>query len=366
MALALAGVSIETPDPAGGLIDRELDTGEPSGLLFGMNSYLNEAVLPLVSDEEFAYGVSLANESFLSAGVTSIQDASVGNGPEEWQTFARLKERRALAPRLSVMFGIRALGDMADAGLETRAGDEELRLGAAKLVLDEVSGRLNPCQEETNELVTAAHQAGHQVAMHAVEEGTVEAACIALEHVLRLRPTADHRHRIEHCSLCPPSLLARLRDAQALVVTQPAFIYHSGERYLHDVPESQLPWLYRTKSFLEHGLRPAGSSDCPVVLCSPLTGIYAAVTRKAESGQVLSPEEAISAEEALRLFTRSGAFSSFEEGIKGSIEVGKLADLVVLSGDPILTVPDEIRDIRVEATLIGGEIVWEREGLGYA
>jgi predicted amidohydrolase YtcJ len=366
MALALAGVSIETPDPAGGLIDRELDTGEPSGLVFGMNSYLNEVVVPPLSYEELEHGISLANESFLSAGVTSIQDASVGNGLEQWRAFMRLKQSRALAPRLTMMFGIQSLADVADAGLTPGTGDGELRLGAAKLVLDEVSGRLNPCQEEINELVVAAHQAGHQVAMHAVEEGTVEAACAALEHTLRLHPKADHRHRIEHCSVCPPPHLARLRDARAVVVTQPAFVYHSGERYIHDVPESQLPWLYRTRSFLENSLRPAGSSDCPVAPCSSLTGIYAAVTRRAESGQVLSPGEVVSPEEALRLFTLSGAVSSFEEGVKGSIEVGKLADMVLLSRDPTRVGPDEIRDICVEATIVGGEIVWQREGLGYA
>ncbi len=359
-ALALAGISIETPDPPGGLIDRELDTGEPSGLLFGMNSYLNERIVPPLSDEELGRGVDLANESFLSAGVTSVQDASVGNSLDQWQTFQHLKERQALIPRLTVMFGLHALADFRDAGLTPGYGDSELRLGAAKLVLDEVSGRHNPSQEEINERVMAAHEAGCQVAMHAVEEGTVEAACAALEHCLQHTPKADHRHRVEHCSVCPPPLLRRLRDIRAVVVTQPAFLYHSGERYLQDVPESQLPWLYRTRSFLESGLRPAGSSDCPVAPCSPLTGIYAAVTRRAESGQVLSPEEAIAPEEALRLFTLSGAVASFEEGSKGSIEVGKLADMVVLSADPTGVESHEIKDICVERTVVGGEIVWER------
>lgn len=110
---------------------------------------------------------------------------------------------------------------------------------------------------------------------------------------------------------------------------------------------------------MENGLRPAGSSDCPVAPCHPLVGIYAAVTRKAQSGQVLSPEEAISPAEALKLYTLSGAYASFEERLKGSIEVGKLADLVVLSADPTTVVPEEIKEIQVEKTLIGGEVVWE-------
>jgi len=257
------------------------------------------------------------------------------------------------------MFGLHALADLKDKGLRPGYGDSGLRLGAVKITLDETRGRLNPPQEELNEGVLTAHQAGFQVAIHAVEEGTVEAAAIALEYCLNRSPKADHRHRVEHCSVCPPPLLQRLRDVDAMVVTQPAFIYFSGERYLEEVPNTQLPWLYRTRSFLENGLRPAGSSDCPVVPPDPLVGLYAAVTRKAESGQVLSPEEAISPEEALRIYTLGGAYASFEERLKGSIEIGKLADLVVLSADPTKVAPEEIKEIQVEKTIIGGEVVWE-------
>ena len=111
---------------------------------------------------------------------------------------------------------------------------------------------------------------------------------------------------------------------------------------------------------VEHsGLSPAGSSDCPVSPCAPLVGIYAAVTRKAENGQVLTPEEAVSQDEALKLYTLRGAHASFDERSKGSIEVGKLADMVVLSADPTAVEPEEIMDIRVEKTIIGGEVVWE-------
>jgi hypothetical protein len=197
------------------------------------------------------------------------------------------------------------------------------------------------------------------VAIHAVEEGTVEAAATALEYCLRQSPRGNHRHRLEHCSVCPPTLLRRLKAIKALAVTQPAFIYYNGERYLSDVPDTQLPWLYRTGSFLKNGLRPAASSDCPVVPCAPLVGVYASVTRKAETGQTISPQEAISAAEALGIYTLGGAYASFEEKLKGSIEVGKLADMVVLSADPTRVAPEEIKGIKVEQTIIGGEIVWQ-------
>jgi hypothetical protein len=144
-----------------------------------------------------------------------------------------------------------------------------------------------------------------------------------------------------------------------VVVTQPPFLYYGGERYLVTVPSDQLRWLYRIKSFLNDGLIVAGSSDSPIVPDNPLVGIYAAVTRQAESGQQLLPRECISANQALAMYTINAAYASFEEGIKGSLTQGKLADIVLLSDDPTKTPPEQIKDIKVEMTIIGGKVVWE-------
>jgi hypothetical protein len=144
-----------------------------------------------------------------------------------------------------------------------------------------------------------------------------------------------------------------------MVVTQPPFLYYSGERYLATIPPTQLKWLYRIKSFLDRGLIVAGGSDSPVVPDNPLVGIYAAVTRRAESGQYLSPEERISAKQALAMYTINAAYASFEENIKGSITPGKLADMVVLSDDLLKSPPEQLKDIRVEMTIIDGRVVWE-------
>jgi predicted amidohydrolase YtcJ len=360
LALSLAGISATTPDPPGGLIDREVDTGEPSGLLFGMDSYINEKVIPPLTDEKLRRGVSLVNRRLLSLGITSVQDATVNNGYAQWQLFRSLKEGGNLLPRVSMMSGYESVAEFQERGLCFGSGDYDLRLGAVKIVLDETRGYLNPPQEELNEMALQAHRAGFQVAMHAVEEGTVEAAAAALEYCLEHSPGTDRRHRVEHCSVCPPGLLRRLRRVKAVVVTQPAFVYYSGERYLSEVPESQLRWLYRTKSFLRNGLKPAASSDCPVIPPDPLTAIYAAVTRTSENGLALLPEEAIPAEDALAMCTLAGAHASFEEHHKGSIEVGKLADMALLSADPTRVLAEQIRGITVEKTIIGGHLVWER------
>ena len=356
LALSLAGISSETPEPPGGLIDRDLESGEPNGILFEMESYIDEA-MPSLSDAEFKKGIRLANEKYLYLGITSLQDATVHNGLREWQTFRRLRTKGDLAPRLSLMMGVDAI---TASGLPPHYGDDGMRLGAAKIVLDETTGRLHPSPEELEEQVLRAHKAGFQVAIHAIEEGAIEAAARALERALAQSPKRDHRHRIEHCSVCPPPLLEKLRDANVIVVTQPAFIFYSGERYLATVATEQLPWLYRIGSFLNEGLITAAGSDSPVAPNNPLVGIHAAVTRKAESGDELVIEERVSPLEALKMYTQAAAYACFEDDAKGSITVGKLADLALLSADPTAVLPEEIKDINVEMTVIDGRIAWQR------
>jgi len=144
------------------------------------------------------------------------------------------------------------------------------------------------------------------------------------------------------------------------VVTQPAFIYYNGERYLRTVAAEKLPYLYPIATLLKHKILVAGSSDCPVVPPSPLTGIFAATSRRAQTGELVSPEERIPVEEALRLFTINAARAIFEESNRGTITPGKLADLVILSGDPTQLPPETIPKLRIDMTILDGQVVWER------
>ncbi len=358
-ALSLAGISRETPDPPGGLIDRDLSTGEPNGILFEMLGYIREKVMPPLSGEELGAGIALANRHYLSYGITSLQEATVSNDYRRWQSIGEFKESGKLQSRVYMMLGTQARSQFQEAGLTSGSGDSQMRLGSVKVMLGEATGQAQPPQEELNLLALDCYRSGLQLAFHAIEENTVEAATSALEYADSHLSIAGRRHRIEHCSECPPHLLERLSKLGTVIVTQPPFIYYSGERYLATVAASQLPWLYRIKSPLESGLIVAGSSDSPVVPNNPLVGMYAAVTRKAESGQVLLPEEAVSPGQALALYTTNAAYASFEEGIKGSITPGKLADIIVLSDDPARVPPEQIKDIKVEMTILGGEVVWE-------
>ncbi|MFC2012290.1 amidohydrolase [Chloroflexota bacterium] len=359
LALALAGITRETEEPPGGHIDRDLGSGEPNGLLFDMLGYIREKVMPSISEAELDEGITLASQHYLSQGITSLQDATVVNDLSRWRRFQHFVETGRLKSRLSMMAGIEVINQFQEAGLSPGSGDIHLRLGGAKLVPNEIPGHLYPPQPEFNRLVLEAHRAGFQVAIHASRWETVEAAITALGNAQSQIPRPDTRHRIEHCSECPPHLLGRLKELQAVVVTQPPFVYYSGERYLATVPADRQPWLYRIRSLLDGGLVVAASSDSPIVPANPLVGVYAAVSRQVESGQLLLPEERISAAQALAMYTINAAYATFDEGIKGSITPGKLADMVILSADPTAVPPERIKDIRVEMTILGGEVVWE-------
>ena len=145
-----------------------------------------------------------------------------------------------------------------------------------------------------------------------------------------------------------------------MVVTQPSFIYYNGDRYLKTVADHQIPHLYPIKTLQKNGVRVAGSSDSPVVPPNPLLGIYAAVTRMSESGSRVAAKERIRPSDALRMYTDDAATVTFDEAERGSITPGKLADMVVLSGDPTRLPPDEIKDLAVEMTVLNGDIVWNK------
>jgi len=359
LALALAGISGETAEPPGGMIERDLKTGEPNGVLYGMNSYLANAMPPL-NDFELEQGIELASKNLISLGITSIQDASPHNDYQRWQTFRRWKNQGRFKPRLGMMLGAEAFTHCQEQGLHLKKGNSQLRLGAVKIILNETRGQLNPPQAELNKKVSNIHRSGLQVALHAVEETTVEAACLALEYSLQRSPRVGHRHRVEHCSVCNQEMTERLTSLEVVVVTQPAFIYYNGERYLKTVPEEQIKHLYPIATLINAGLKVVASSDCPVVPPNPMSGIYAAVFRTTEAGQCLLPREHISSLEALWMYTMGGAYACFEETTKGSLVPGKLADLVMLSGNPIEAAPEDMKDLEVEMTIIDGEIVWRK------
>ena len=360
LALKYVGIGKETGDPAGGMIERDLKTGEPTGLLYEMGDFLS-ARIPPITPAELERGLQMANGELLASGITSIHDASPHNDRDRWDLFKSWKAHGMLLPRVNMMLAYRSFKKKNCKPLSAAVDKSHLRLGAVKIILDDTTGRLHPPQKDLNEMVLEVHAAGMQVAIHAIEEASIAAACSAIEYALDKIPTKDHRHRIEHCSVCPPSLAGQIASLGIRVVTQPPFIYYNGERYLETVPEEQLEHLYPFRTLLQHGINLAGSSDCPIVPANPLIGIYAAVSRTGQKNHIIGRQEKVSTGDALRMYTTNAAQVSFEESIKGTITPGKLADLVVLNGDPIGLPPDELPRLQVEMTMIGGEVVWQRE-----
>lgn len=359
LGLTLAGITRETDDPPEGIIDRDMETGEPNGTLWGLNNFLSKRIPP-VDQETLARGARRANRKLLSYGITSFQDASPRNNRDRWHWFEDLKADSTIKSRITVLVGLDGLKQHQEEPFTTDVNPADLSVGGVKIIIDETTGSLNPSSHDLKEMILPIHRAGYQVALHAIEAPAVEAAVEALDHALKVSPRKDHRHRIEHCSVCPPALVERIASLGVMVVTHPAFLYYSGDRYLKTVPGNQQPDLYPIGSLRRAGIGVAAASDSPIVDANPLSGIYSAVTRMAETGKLLRAEEGISPLQALELYTLGSAMSAFEEKTKGTLSPGKLADFVVLSDNP-LTVPEEtIKDIGVEMTIIGGEVVYER------
>jgi predicted amidohydrolase YtcJ len=355
MALSLAGINKETPEPPGGRIERDLDTGEPNGILIDMVSFIRSGVMPPLTEKELNKGLARLNKLLLSNGITSIQDATVRNGSERWQAVCGFALNQQLRSRITFMVGNQYWKEFQERRMKTGTGDTLMQLGAVKFLVE-----VRHNQEELNQQVLECHKAGWQIALHAIAESSVETVVTALENAAKHTPSAGRRHRIEHCVECPPKLMERIKKLDAMIITHPGNLYYSGERYLATVEKSQLPWLYRIKSPVAAGIKTAFASDAPVIPINPMMGIYGAVVRQAENGQALLSEERITVQQALECYTVNGAYASFEDKIKGYLAPNQLADMVILNDDPLTAPTEKLKDIKVDMTIIGGEVVWER------
>ena len=360
LALELADINRETPELPGGIIERDPSTGEPTGVLFEMRPFLRERLGSVRSAAEFGDGMRAAGQLLNRYGVTSVQDAGADNGLERWQTFRRLQREGVLNCRVTMFAGAERLGELGDTGLRFGSGDEWLRLGHAKVVLTLTMGSLYPPKRELAELVSEAHERGFPVAIHCVEEEAIDVAAGVL---------ADQRHavladRIEHCSEGTQHMVDAVRRSKAAVVTNPGFLYHNGAAYRGNVDLRVLPHLYPTGALSRAGVSVAFGSDAPVIDPNPWPGIYSAVTRKASDGELLSQEnskqQAVTVEEALRMYTIASAVVEGTAEGKGSITPDKVADMVLVDSDPLAIGAEELPEVKPVMTLVGGRVVWSK------
>ena len=356
LALQRAGITRETPDLPGGVVQRDPVSGEPTGRITGRNAQV-EAALPPIAADELRRGMELANAQFLAHGITSLQDVGWNNRLRHWQEWRRLVDCGATSCRVSMLMGIDALEEVREAGLSMGAGDSRLRIGGIKLALDESTGCGAPPQEDVNRLTLRAARAGFGVALHVSDVAMLEGALRAIRHASQQHPGVEGRFRLEHCTVCPPELLLKARSSRAIVVTQPSFLRYMGQPYLEQSTPQQAGWFLPLHSLRRWGVTVALSSDAPLVPCNPWLGIEAAVSRRTETGHVLASRERVTLLEALEMYTLGGAQAAFEADQKGRICPGMLADLMVLNRDLCRTEPGDVDGLRVIRCIIGGKVV---------
>ena len=353
-AMRRVGIGESSPEPPGATIARDLETGSPNGLLFEMDEYLDSRVTPL-SRPDLESAIDKASNRLLSLGITSVQDATHSNSVARWRLFEDLRKSQPRLPRLTAMPGAHHVAEFADEGLKFGSGDEWLRVGHAKIMVTASSGRRTPDSAEFRTIVAECVDRGFPVAVHAVEADVVQN--VANDLSASGSTGLGVPHRIEHCSETPPDTLGPVAECGAAVVTQPGFVYHSGDRYMKTIELTMLPFLYRARSLLDMGITVAFGSDAPVADPDPMPGVYSALTRRTASGATLGDGEGIDLYDALYASTTAPAQLAGIGDTVGKLAPGHLADIIVFDTDLESADPDKLASVRLVMTILGGRIV---------
>lgn len=373
-ALAAAGLGFDTPDPAGGRLERR------NGALTGV---LEELAIGLVSRViapppiDWPTALRDAAQAYHRRGITSIGEAALGHlhGMQDLAIVERLVPEGGLGLRMYVM----AYADLAEQLVQRREeqggptwyGDEWLRFGCIKYFADgtlgggtawltedygdEPGNRGYPVMsaEELNSRVERAHRAGFQVAVHAIGDATVSMVLDAYERALRFDPRNNHRHRVEHVEALHAGLPERFKRLEVIAAIQSCFTYWEFGDVTRLGP-GLAPWGHAWGALNHAGVVLANGSDNPVLPdFAPLQGLHAAVNRITHAGLLLNPAQALDLDAALHSYTLGAAYASFEESLKGSLEPGKLADLVLVAGD--LRDTTRLAELPIARTIVGGK-----------
>ena len=329
-------------------IEREAGTGEPTGRLYHAAELLRDRV-PHAEFEELAADVRHASQRLLAWGVTSIQDATVTNGPQEWALFGRLAVEGHLPLRTVVFAGARHWREVT----ESLNVGGRVRLGPVKLMVNEAAADLT----ELRETARWASAAGRSVAIHATSEAEV---ALALDLVRNCARPAASPHRIEHGSVIPDPFLAEIHSVGVAVIGQPTLIELRGDAYRAEYPPELHGWLHRAQSLIDAGILYAVGSDAPVTDPIPGRALFAARQRRTGSGVVLGLEERLNTVDALQALTLGPARAIGSAHELGHLRPGALADLVVLDPEQLAATSPEDADRPVWMTIMDGRVVWSR------
>jgi predicted amidohydrolase YtcJ len=383
-ALKLAGITADTADPPGGVIYRKPNSKEPTGLLRDNAMGLVERLIPAPSDDEIAESVLAALAEARSVGVTSVQDMD-GSGAvtrrKLFRFYQRLAREGKLTTRIDLRWPLSDWQELARLGVEADFGNDWVRIGGVKGFVDGSLGSstakmFDPFVNEPNstgiyvtqpgklrEYILAADKAGLSIAVHAIGDRANAELLDIFAETIKTNGPRDRRFRIEHVQHLRPEDYPRFKELGVIASMQPYHAIDDGRWAEGRIGAKRCASSYANRSLLNAGARLAFGSDWSVAPLDPLAGIDAAVHRRTLDGKHPDgwfPEQKISVIEAVDAYTLGSAYAAFQEKDRGSLEVGKLADLVVLSQD-IFTAPERIAETHVVLTMVGGKVVYEKK-----
>ncbi len=375
LALKQAGVTKDTKDPVGGKFDRDKN-GVPNG---GLHETAIKMVIPedvdLPSREQACDGASEILYECAEVGLTCVYDTVVRSQIRAAIDLAN-KGELPIRVRMDVMIDL--FPELDKLGIYRGLGDDWLRVCGLKFFFDgAISARTAAVTEEylnkpgfygvmatTREIATKtimdAYKEGYRISAHANGDRAIEIYLDIMEKAQKQYPRPDPRNRDIHCTVITPKLVQRIKELDILPTIFGPYVYYHGDKLIPAFGEERLERMFAARSFLDAGVKVAAHSDHPCAPFPPLMALHGLVNRKTKAGKPIGASQKISVVEALRLYTTHAAYQQFDEDKLGSIEAGKLADMVVL-GEDILTVdPEGIKDIPIEMTIIDGEPVYTR------
>jgi predicted amidohydrolase YtcJ len=388
LALERRGVADETGDPEGGRLVRDPD-GRITGYCLDAAQAL---VVPIAVDighhgpgfhddaplEEIVGDIERGSQAYLAAGITSIVDAQVTR--RELDGYRVALERGLLGVRVTAMPISSQLDAYSSVGIAGRFGDDRLAIGPMKFYADgaltggtaafstpygpdgQFHGSLYwQSEDDFRDAIGRAHAAGWQIGVHAQGDRAIDRVLDAFAAALEAQPRADHRHRIEHCGGPRPDQIRRMAQLGIWAIGQPRYFWDAGDAWLAALDEARVHRLQPYRELIDAGVRFALSSDAPVASYRPLDTIASALRRMTVGGAVIGPRQALSIDEAIRACTLDAAASLHADDRLGSLEVGKLADVVVLDTDLLRDPTDDPADASVSLTILGGEIAYRSD-----
>ena len=374
LALQVADVNDRTPDPPGGHFVRDAAGRLTGAVRERATAPFTRKIPSRFTRDDYREGVQLISKMMTRTGVTSVHDT--GGSADDLRAYQDARESGDLTLRVYCLIRYNDLDRMIAAGVRTGLGDEWVRVGAVKLAQDgsisERTARLSQPyigrpndygilvteEKDLYEQARKAHLAGWQIGTHSNGDFAIDMTLRVYERLQKESPRRDPRFRLEHCTVVNPSLIARIKALDAIPNPFSTYVYYHGEK-MGEYGAERLNWMFAVRSFLDAGIRVTQTSDYPPGPFEPMMALQSQVTRTDSKGTVWGPRQKVTVEEALRVGTLHGAYASYEENQKGSIEAGKLADLVVLGRDPLQVDPLELIRIPIERTMVGGRWVFE-------